>query len=205
MAILYQIETKKQGCIMSKKYILLLSVLSALLFHGCSDSKKEGGNTSASANQMIATTDFKLKGLDDKEYLVKKSGQNFTLDGAENKIVIFDIFATWCPPCRAAAKHLSSLQEKYKENLIVIGITIEDKVANEKLKEFASTYKANYVLVNSEQNRRLSDAIVKELNLGERYPIPTMAMYKNGQLINHYVGATEEEFIERDIKNALGK
>ncbi len=190
---------------MSKKYILLLSVLSALLFHGCSDNKKEGDSTAANANQMIATTDFPLKGLDGKEYVVKKSGQSFTLDGAQDKIVIFDIFATWCPPCRAAAQHLSSLQEKYKENLIIIGITIEENVANEKLKEFASTYKANYVLVNSEQNRRLSDAIVKELDLGERYPIPTMAMYKNGQLISHYVGTTEEEFIESDIKNALGK
>jgi len=31
-----------------------------------------------------------------------------------------------------------------------------------------------------------------------------MAMYKNGKLINHYVGATEEEFIDSDIRNALG-
>ncbi len=190
---------------MSKKYILLLGVLSALLFHGCSENKKESGDASSSANQMIATTDFKLKGLDGKEYLVKKAGGSFSLDGAGEKIVIFDIFATWCPPCRAAAKHLSSLQEKYKENLIVIGITIEENASNEKLQEFATTYGAEYVLVNSEQNRRLSDAIVKELGLGERYPIPTMAMYKNAKLINHYVGATEEEFIESDIKNALGK
>ena len=32
-----------------------------------------------------------------------------------------------------------------------------------------------------------------------------LRMYKNGVLINHYVGATQEEFIESDIKNALGK
>jgi len=32
-----------------------------------------------------------------------------------------------------------------------------------------------------------------------------MAMYKDGVLINHFVGATQEEFIESDIKRALGK
>ena len=31
-----------------------------------------------------------------------------------------------------------------------------------------------------------------------------MAMYLDGKLINHYVGAIEEEFIESDIKRALG-
>ena len=76
---------------------------------------------------------------------------------------------------------------------------------NAKLEDFAKKYNAKYILVNSAQNRPLSDAIVKELGLGERYPIPTLAMYKNGVLINHYVGATQEEFIESDIKNALGK
>lgn len=145
-----------------------------------------------------------MSALDKKEYVVKKVANGFVLEGAEDKIVIFDIFATWCPPCRAAAPHLSSLKEKYKDKLIIIGITIEENILDEKLKEFATTYGAKYILVNSEQNRRLSNAIVKELKLGERFPIPTMAMYKNGKLINHYVGATEEEFIDSDIRNALG-
>jgi hypothetical protein len=32
-----------------------------------------------------------------------------------------------------------------------------------------------------------------------------MAMYKDSKLINHFVGMVEEEFIESDIKQALGK
>lgn len=181
---------------MFKKSIFLLSILSTLLFQGCSDK--------SNGNDMISTEEYKLSALDKKEYVVKKVANGFVLDGAEDKIVIFDIFATWCPPCRAAAPHLSSLKEKYKDKLIIIGITIEENILDEKLKEFATTYGAKYILVNSEQNRRLSNAIVKELKLGERFPIPTMAMYKNGKLINHYVGATEEEFIDSDIRNALG-
>jgi len=186
---------------MFKKYILFISILLAILFQGCSDNKEK----TSSANEMLSGPEYVLTGLDKKEYVVKKSANGFVLEGAKDKVVIFDIFATWCPPCRAAAPHLTSLQEKYKNDLIVIGLTIEDKIENSKLQEFAEKYKAKYILVNSDQNRRLSDAIVKELKLGERYPIPTMAMYKNGNLINHYVGATQEEFVDSDIRNALGK
>lgn len=189
---------------MFKKYILSISILSAILFQGCSENKEKNTNSS-NVNNMVSTTEYVLRGLDNKQYVVKKEGNGFVLEGAKDKIVIFDIFATWCPPCRATAPHLSSLQEKYKDDVIVIGLTIEDKIEDSKLQDFAQKYNATYILVNSDQNRRLSDAIVNELKLGERYPIPTMAMYKNAQLINHYVGATEEEFIDSDIRNALGK
>lgn len=182
---------------MFKKSILIISALSIFLLGGC--SKKED------ANDMVSKNEFVLRGLDKKEYVVKQHGSDFTLDNAKGKIVIFDIFATWCPPCRDTAPHLTSLQEKFKNDVIVIGLTIEDKLENSKLTEFATKNNAKYILVNSDQNRRLSDAIVNELKLGERYPIPLMVLYKDGKLINHFVGATEEEFIESEIKNALGK
>ena len=65
-------------------------------------------------------------------------------------------------------------------------------------------YDAQYTLVNSKENRRLVDDIATSLEVGDRFPIPLMAMYLDGKLVNHYVGAIEEEFIESDIKRALG-
>jgi len=185
---------------MLKKSLIIISILSALLFQACSDEKKE----EEVVENLVSANEYVLTGLDNKQYVVKKEGNGFVLEGAKDKVVMFDIFATWCPPCRAEATHLSTLVKKHKGNFIVIGITIEDNIPNEKLLDFQKTYNANYTLVNSSENRRLSDAIVTELKLGKRYPIPTMALYKNGKLINHYVGATEEEFIDSDIKRALG-
>lgn len=184
---------------MLKKSILFISILFTLLFQGCSSDE------SSNANDMVSETKYILTGLDKKQYTVTKEGNGFVLEGAKGKVVIFDIFATWCPPCRAAATHLTSLQKKYKDDLVIIGITIEDKILDSKLLEFKEEYKADYIIVNSDQNRRLSDAITIELKLGDRYPIPTMALYKDGKLINYFVGATEEEFIDSDIKRALNK
>jgi len=188
---------------MFKKSLIFIALLSTLFFGACSDSQ-DSSSSDTSANDMISSNEYVLTALDKKQYIVKKQGNGFVLEGAEGKVVIFDIFATWCPPCRAVATHLSSLQKKYKDNVVIIGLTIEDKIENQKLLDFRAEYKADYVLVNSAENRRLSDAIVKELKPGERYPIPTMAMYLDGKLVNHYVGATEEEFIDSDIKRALG-
>ena len=182
---------------MLKKSILFISILSTLLFQACSSDEK-------SAENLVSANEYVLTGLDNKQYVITKEGKGFVLEGAKGKIVIFDIFATWCPPCRGAAPHLSALQKKYKDNIVILGMTIEDNIPNQKLLDFREEYTANYILVNSSTNRKLSDAIVKELKLGERYPIPTMAMYLDGKLVNHYVGSTEEEFIDSDIKRALG-
>jgi len=186
---------------MMKTSILLALLTFSLFFQACSNEDKSNNHK---ANNMLATNEYVLSDLNNTQLIAQKKNAGFSLDNAEGKVIIFDIFATWCPPCRAAASHLSSLQEKYKDNLVIIGITIENDIANEKLLEFRKMYNANYTLVNSKENRRLVNDIAKSLEVGERFPIPLMAMYLDGKLINHYVGAIEEEFIESDIKRALG-
>ena len=187
---------------MLKKTISILLLISIFLFTGCGSDKKDQTKV---ANNMLSSNEYVLTALDSKQYVIKKEGSGFVLQGAKGKVVIFDIFATWCPPCRAAASHLSSLQAKYKDDLIVIGVSIEENISKEKLLEFRKQYNANYTLVASSRNRALADTIVKELKLGDRYPIPIMALYKDGKYINHYIGAIEEEFIDSDIKRSLGK
>ena len=189
---------------MLKKIILTFSIILTLtIFSGCFNED---------ANDMLSSNEHVLSSLSGKQIVVKQDGKGFYLDGDKNKLVIFDIFATWCPPCQASASHLSSLQDKYKDEILIIGVTIEKPertkegaIINEKLNKFRIKYNAKYTMVNSEANSRLSDVITKSLEMGPRYPIPLMAMYKDGKYINHYVGAVQEEFVESDIKRALNK
>ncbi|MDO8453491.1 MAG: TlpA disulfide reductase family protein, partial [Sulfurimonas sp.] len=179
--------------------------ISAVLFNGCSDDKAKEDKNTSTASTMVSTQEYVLKSLKNEEIVVKEGATGFAIESAKGKVIIFDIFATWCPPCQGSAMHLSSLQSKFKDDLVIIGVTIEDGITNDKLQEFSKEYKAKYTLVNSDQNRRFVDAIATALKLGERFPIPLMVMYKDGQLIKHYLGAVQEEFIESDIKQALGK
>ena len=185
---------------MFKKTLASLSIILPLLFVGCSSS-----DSSEDESNMVASNTFHLVSTDGTDYNVTKSGMNFTVQGHENKVIMFDIFATWCPPCRAEAPNLTHLQKKYHNDLLIIGVTIEDDIPNEKLEFFKEKYGADYAIVNSKENERLYRAIASATKVGQRFPIPLMVMYKNGNYLTHYVGQTPEEMIESDIKKALGK
>lgn len=182
---------------MLKKSFLSLSIIIGLFFSACSNDND--------TNSLLSTNEFVLKEISGKEYVITKVTNGFALKEQQDKIIILDIFATWCPPCQAEASHLSNLQEKYKDSLTIIGISVEDDLNSTKLQEFRTQYSANYPLVTSSENRRIINAVATDLNIGRNFGIPLMAMYKNGKLVNYYQGATEEEFIESDIQRALGK
>ena len=186
---------------MLKKSILILFLGITIFSQGCGNNKKDKQNTKE--HIAVSSNKFVLTSTDNKQYVVKKEGNGFTVEGQKGKVIIFDIFATWCPPCQASASHLTSLQKKYKDNLIVIAITVEENINNEKLEKFKKDYGANYIMVNSDKNRPLINEISNALELGKRFPIPIMALYLDAKPINHYIGKVQEEFVESDIKRAL--
>jgi len=182
---------------MLKKTLLSISLVLPLLFLGCSRDSDESG--------MLATSDFHLVDTKGGDYNVTKEGLNFYVKGHEGKVIMFDIFATWCPPCRAEAPNLAHLQKKYPDDLLILGVTIEDNIANADLDAFKKEYGADYAIVNSQDNEKLYRAIASATKVGQRFPIPLMVMYKDGRYITHYLGQTPEEMIESDLKKALGK
>lgn len=52
----------------------------------------------------------------------------------KGKFVLVDFWATWCGPCRRVIPELNEWQEKYKDQLVIVGISDEtaDKVQNAK-------------------------------------------------------------------------
>jgi thiol-disulfide isomerase/thioredoxin len=75
------------------------------------------------------------------------------LDGRElssaswrGKVVILNFWATWCPPCRAEIPDLVALQDKYRDRLVIIGIS-EDEAPPEVVKQFAARHNVNYPIV----------------------------------------------------------
>jgi cytochrome c biogenesis protein CcmG, thiol:disulfide interchange protein DsbE len=47
----------------------------------------------------------------------------------EGKFVLVDFWATWCGPCKRAIPHLNALQAKFKDKLVVIGLSDESPEA----------------------------------------------------------------------------
>lgn len=183
---------------MLKKSLLATSLMMSFLFFGCSDSNND-------ENAMVAKTNFALVSTQGEAFNVTKKGNDFALTEAKGRVVIYDIFATWCPPCRAEAPHLASLQKKFPNKLLVIGVNIDGDKTNDELNAFKVRYGADYTVVNSQDNQPLASTIASVVGEGPRFGIPLMAMYKDGHYITHYSGLVPEEMIESDIKKALGQ
>ncbi len=49
---------------------------------------------------------------------------------ASKKLHLVEFWATWCPPCKASVPKLSEIQDKYKDNLTIIGVTDPDNRGN---------------------------------------------------------------------------
>jgi len=185
------------------KKALLCTTVSLLLFSGCSDTKKEDESAAQAMNTMVAQSSFKLQSLDGETFTVTQETNNFILEGLKSNVVLFNVFGTWCPPCRAEAPHLTRLQKKYRDTFKIIAVPVDENPSNAILEEWKQTYGADYSIVNSKDNRALANALAASVNAGQGFPIPLMLMFKDGKYVTHYVGAIPEEMIESDIQHAL--
>jgi len=56
------------------------------------------------------------------------------------KFVLVDFWATWCGPCRASIPHLNTLADRFKDRLVVIGLSNETEQAVRKMTNPAIAY-----------------------------------------------------------------
>jgi thiol-disulfide isomerase/thioredoxin len=76
------------------------------------------------------------------------SGRTFTSAGLKGKVVLVNFWATWCPPCRAEIPDLVKLQDKYRDHLLVLGIS-QDEGPVEEVHKFAAQHGINYPIAMS--------------------------------------------------------
>lgn len=76
---------------------------------------------------------------------------------SKNKFVLVDFWATWCGPCRKAIPELNHWAEKYKENLVVIGLSDESVEKIQSMKQPVM----NYFSASDTQKRTKSELQVR--------------------------------------------
>jgi thiol-disulfide isomerase/thioredoxin len=47
----------------------------------------------------------------------------------DNKLLVIDFWATWCPPCRASIPHMNQTAAKFAADVVCVGISNEIKSA----------------------------------------------------------------------------
>jgi len=175
---------------MQRMKIIGIGWLAGLLLLGCQSTASNVETSSKTAEWPLMAQhsegfplfpDFTVKGFDGTEKALKDY---------RGKIVILDLFATWCPPCRMEIPHFVELQEKYKDILAVVGLSY-DQVSADKVKAFAKKMKINYDLYWG------SEEIAEHVGLRG---IPhTLVIDPQGHVVRSYVGYRDKSVFEKDI------
>lgn len=181
-----------------KIWLTVLASTSMLFWSGCSSETKKEETKATLIKEQQKNEKVILKSVDGQEIIATPTPKGFTFSGYENKVVLINFFATWCPPCKAEIPHLNNLQEKYKDNFVIISVLLEENKSNEEVASFMKYNAINYIITNGAENFKFAQSVGGVKN------IPLMFLYdKTGNYSTHYVGAIPEEMLDADIKKVL--
>ncbi len=75
--------------------------------------------------------------------LATLAGKSLSLAEYKGKVVLLNFWATWCGPCRAEIPDLVELQNKYRDQLQIIGLVVDDDDQGA-IKKFIAEFAINY-------------------------------------------------------------
>ena len=148
--------------------------------------KPEKKNTEVERKNPEAP-DFALQDLE---------GNIVKLSDYKGKVVFVNFWATWCPPCRAEIPYFVELVDEYKDDFIVLGITVDNQRDLPKVPSFAESYKINYpILVANNETVAAYGGISN---------IPTtFVVDPEGLVVGRIVGSRPKEQFEQIIKDTM--
>ena len=146
-----------------------------------------GDVNDAEATGKVAPLGFTLKDM---------NGVDVKLASFKGKIILLNFWATWCPPCKVEIPYLVELQNQYKDDLVILGFSVDDTPAD--LRPFAVEYKINYPLLVGNGREDVQDAF------GPMWGIPVSVIVgRDGKIVKKHSGIASKEQIEREIQALL--
>jgi thiol-disulfide isomerase/thioredoxin len=128
--------------------------------------------------------------------LTDLDGRAISNESLRGKVVLMNFWATWCGPCREEIPMLVALQEHYKDKLVVVGVSIDERPASE-VKEFAAGFFVNYPIAMAPKG------------MGEAFggisAVPsTFVVNPEGRIVQRHVGMLQARRTEHEVRALAG-
>lgn len=142
------------------------------------------------AQKEAQATDFEVTLL---------SGETFRLSNQKGKVVLMNIWATWCPPCREEMPDLVDLYNKYKDQgYVTLGVSIDEQ-GESVVRPFMEEFNVNYPMYIDKEGTVMD-------KYGPTMGIPTTYIIgRKGKLRYFAVGAVTKKELEPRIKELLAE
>jgi thiol-disulfide isomerase/thioredoxin len=194
------------------KFLYTAFFAALLLFTGCEEK-----NVLPVSDELGVGDVVELTSVTGAKLKFKRVEGGIVQVGAENKTVIFDIFGTFCEPCKREAPALMNLQRKYLDEVTLVGLSyFEDVDESHIINDFIKPYNARYFIVkNSPKNKAIVDTIVEDIKYPDLISLPFKVVIKAGKYqtltdvwdnktgLKYYIGDIGTQTIENDLKRIL--
>lgn len=137
--------------------------------------------------EVIMTTE--MKGVD---------GESFTLKKYEGKVIVVNLWATWCGPCRMEMPELIKIENEYKDKgVMVVGLDV-DPEPEAMVKTFVERQKLNYKVAWAEE-----EVTRGFIEISKMSGIPqSFVISQDGKLSAVFKGFSPNGFYDK-MKNAV--
>jgi cytochrome c biogenesis protein CcmG/thiol:disulfide interchange protein DsbE len=175
---------------MTKMFLVIILAFSITTF--CADKNNSAVKSNNTDNAVVNPVDDKAP-----DFALKSSdGKTVKLSDYKGKVIIIDFWATWCPPCRKGIPDLISIQNDYKNDVVIIGISLDGEKTIKDVPGFIKTYGINYTIVYGD------DKVVAAY--GGIEGIPTaFVVDKKGNVVDKHVGLVPKDTYVNKIKELL--
>lgn len=108
------------------------------------------GTASSSADRAIVAV-----GSPAPQYATQTlDGRPIALDSLRGQVVLLNIWATWCKPCREEIPALESLHRQHAASgLVIAGVSIDQSADTAKIRDYAQSLGASYPIWHDEDDR----------------------------------------------------
>jgi thiol-disulfide isomerase/thioredoxin len=122
---------------------------------------------------------------------VDLDGQDRSPTTWAGRVVVLNVWATWCAPCRREMPALQALQDKFRGRVLMIGL-LQDQVSDDFARQFLQTAGVSYPIVRS------TFAIESRLPAVLLLPT-TFVVDAAGHLVAAYTGEINPAVLEADL------
>jgi len=143
----------------------------------------------------------KLKSIQGKSVIIVERRNGFKFPQHPNKVVILQMFGKNCPHCMKEMPVMGKIYKKYRKNLEIVAIQVEDRMSAREAKNLIRRHRIKYAIIPGE------DATNLQYNIQSTYGwtgiLPYTLVIQNGVTEFTYPGEVSYRELNHDIRSLL--